>query len=360
MAVRRTLKGREAAALPSVARSLENIQSHFLPSKVLRSIAVAVSGGADSMALAHYLIAWAVDRKIHVHLLTVDHGLRAESVAEALQVRDYVARYVGKNQWTHVSHEILTWRGRKPKARLQEAAREARYGLMANYCAQNRIPILFLAHHADDQAETVLFRLAKGSGLDGLGGMAACIDYSNQLKLLRPCLQVTHAQLIEYCQAHGIEWVEDPSNQQDRFARVRLRQSADVLAREGLTSLRLSQTAARLMRARHALDQLTEKIEKRAVVKKDSHSIDFKLTAILAMPEECLIRILSYHLQHIGLLEKKAKSPRVYPPRLEQVEILASHILLQGDGFKGATLAGCVLKVNKRQKLFTIRREGGC
>lgn len=316
-----------------------------LISKHPKKIAVAVSGGADSMALAHLLMRWGYERTIQVHLLTVDHGLRKESKAETKTVAAEIASWP-----LQPLHQILTWTGRKPKTRLQEEARSARYRLLAQYCGTHKIRHLFLAHHADDQAETVLFRLAKGSGLDGLGGMAATAAYDKQLTLLRPCLNLTHNDLVSYCRSQKIGWVEDPSNGADRFARVRLRQSREILEKEGLSSARLSTTAARLMRARQALEQLTEKEYKKNLCKINTSSIEFILSKVLKLPEEIFVRILSRAIQETGL-------SRAYPPRLEQIETLAHALRQEGPAFKGATLAGSVIKVKTKLDRLIISSE---
>ncbi len=316
--------------------------------KMPKSIAVALSGGGDSMALVHCLAQWALQRGITVHALTVDHGLRPASKAEAQWVQGQVQGWHIPN----LKHEILAWKGRKPSSRIQEAAREARYKLLANYCDKNKIRHLFLAHHADDQAETILFRLAKGSGLDGLAGMGIATPYGGGLTLVRPCLGVTHDALISYCKQAKIEWVEDPSNHQDRFARVRLRQSADILAKEGLTSSRLAITAQRLARARQALERYTEKEEKKNIVIINTDSIEYKIKGLLALPEDIFVRILSRGIQHIGFKKN-------YAPRLEQIEALANQIRIQGTSFKGATLAGCVVKAHLKKNTLSIQREQG-
>ena len=231
--------------------SLSRIVSGFLDLHDLKAVplAVAVSGGPDSMALAHILALLAAESQFDLHILTVDHGLRVEAAQEAVEVATY---FEGKD---HVTARILERdiEDHQKDKRIQEAARQDRYALMAAYCAEKGIKHLFLAHHADDQMETVLFRLAKGSGLDGLAGMRDVQPYSDELTLCRPLLSLSKDDLLSYCAAHDIPYVEDKSNEDDKFARVRMRKSQAVLVEEGFSVQRLSVTASRLNRAGQAL-----------------------------------------------------------------------------------------------------------
>ncbi|PZP55351.1 MAG: tRNA lysidine(34) synthetase TilS, partial [Micavibrio aeruginosavorus] len=157
-----------------------------------KKLALALSGGGDSMALAYLLSGFCRKNKIELHLLTVDHGLREESAKEAKTIGKWV------KIWPDVIHKILKWKGDKPKTRIQEEARKARYELLSSYCTKHKIKYLFLAHHGDDQIETFLFRLAKGSGLDGLSVMPPMQDMKDII-LVRPLLNATHEDMIEFC-----------------------------------------------------------------------------------------------------------------------------------------------------------------
>lgn len=216
-------------------------------------IAIGVSGGPDSMALAYLFSRWTEEQNgPHIHVLSVDHGLRPEAVAEVEHVRQM------SESWPKTAHYILKWEGEKPAQRVQESARAARYDLMAAHCKSHDIGALALAHHRDDQAETVLFRLAKGSGLDGLAGMRQ-VQKRGGLDLFRPLLDVSKEDILALCAVENIAYIEDPSNEKKRYARVRLRQSREVLEREGISSKRLAMTAKRMDRARCALDYFAGK-----------------------------------------------------------------------------------------------------
>jgi tRNA(Ile)-lysidine synthase len=308
-----------------------------------RRLAVAVSGGGDSVALMTLLAHWAKPRSIEVHVLTVNHGLRAEAAAEARQVGVW-SKDLG------LIHKTLKWDGDKPASKIQEEARAARYRLMAEYCHSKKIADLFLAHHQDDQAETILFRLAKGSGIDGLSGMSATQVYNESLSLLRPLLDVSHSQLIATCKKAGIKWFEDISNVSDLYSRVRLRKSADILAAEGLTSARLATLGARLERAAKGLEQITDLAWKKTVQIKETKRIVFTLGEVLEYPEEIILRLLQK-----GLGELAGK--RRYPPSLEALEKIAAGIYDRDSSFRAATLANCVIRRSKTKNTLTIERE---
>ncbi len=180
-------------------------------------LAVAVSGGPDSMALCLLAQVWARTRRGRLTALIVDHDLRPESAAEARQAGAWLgARGIG--------HQVLPWHGPKPASGIQAAARASRYALLADWCRAHGVLHLLLGHHRDDQHETRLLRAMRGSGPDGLAAMAAVREISG-LRLLRPLLSVSKQRLIATLQAAGQPWIEDPSNRATRFARARLRQA---------------------------------------------------------------------------------------------------------------------------------------
>lgn len=178
-------------------------------------LAVAVSGGADSMALLLLATRWARRRGGSVCALSVDHGLRKEARGETRQV----ARWCKD---LSITHHTLTWRNDKPESGIPAAAREARYRLLSGYCRRRGILHLLTAHHLEDQAETLLLRLSRQSGMAGMAGMAG-VSQVDGARLLRPLLPVRRARLRDTLRLHGQDWLEDPSNHDDRFTRVRLR-----------------------------------------------------------------------------------------------------------------------------------------
>ncbi|MCC7305428.1 MAG: tRNA lysidine(34) synthetase TilS [Alphaproteobacteria bacterium] len=307
-----------------------------------KRVAVALSGGPDSMALACLLAEWGAANGVEVHALTVDHGLRKESAKEAKQVAAWV------KGWP-VKHKILKWTGRKPKTRLMEEARAARYLLMVEYCRGQKIKYLFLAHHQDDQAETFLLRLAAGSGLDGLAGMKPVQDTAHGIILLRPFLKVSKEDLILTCHFKKISYVKDPSNETERFARPRLRKARKVLEEEGLSSKRLAVTAARLARAQKALDGIADKSFKTITLENNTKRIVLNDKLWLALPEEVALRVL---IKAMELLRPEAR----YRPRMEKIEDLFGDLFSPGP-FRKRTLGGLVFK--RERGNIIIAHEGG-
>ena len=299
-----------------------------------KTIAVAVSGGGDSLALAVLLSDWCGVRDIGIHAITVDHGLRPEAAAEA--------RYVAKIlKPLGIKHRTLLWEGDKPKTRIQEAARDARYRLMAEYCRSKKIAYLFVAHHGNDQIETILFRMAKGTGLDGLAGMRPVQEMDNGLVLVRPLLPVSHDELLDTLRARKIDWIEDPSNENEKYARVRIRNIIDVLAKEGLTPERMAALSSRLSSSIEMIDYFIDKEYKNIILYKDSKRIEVNYNDFLGLPDEAKTRILK---QVIADLHPSKK----YPARLEDIDRLVARLgERSGENFKGATLGGCIFKKKK-------------
>ncbi len=311
------------------------------------AVAAAVSGGPDSMALAALLAAYLETRSgPALHALSVDHGLRPEAAAEARAAGAWLAK-----AYPAVRHEILVRdTDNLPPARVQERARADRYALMAAHCREAGIRFLFLAHHQDDQAETFLFRLAKGSGLDGLAGMAGS-SARGDLVLLRPFLDMPKSALVEYCRTQDIPFTVDPSNDNLAFARVRLRRAQDVLAEEGLSARRLSATARRFARAREALDYYAEALWQESCL--DAGGVRFSFAALRRAPAEVRLRVLQKALGQAAGAEKD------YGPRLAVLEGIAED-LFADPAFKCATLAGCLIRLDREKGELAVIPENSC
>lgn len=216
-----------------------------------RHVLLAVSGGADSTALMHLAHAWArLDpaNAPRFDVATVDHGLRPAAAAEAAQVAA-AAGALG------LEHTTLRWDAPRPASGLQEAARNARRALLFAHAREIGADAVAMAHTADDQAETLLMRLARGSGLDGLAGMAPVTPVAPGLVLVRPLLAMTRARIESLLRARGVSWIEDPSNIDPAFERVRIRSAHATLAGLGLSGEPLATSARRLLRARQALEE---------------------------------------------------------------------------------------------------------
>lgn len=306
-------------------------------------IAAGVSGGPDSMALLWLLSRWAQKNDIHIHAYTVDHGLRAESAAEAVMVGGWIAA------WPNTTHLILRWDGEKPDSRILEEARTARYDLMIGAMKEDGAHALFLGHHRDDQAETFLIRLAKGSGLDGLAGMREIQPLQDHIVLVRPLLDATKEDLIALCKDNDIPYVEDPTNKNESYLRPRLRAAQAVLEEEGLSAKRLAVTAKRLARAKSALEDMAHELFVLSVKERKDDGFFFDYRALHAAHEELVLRVL---LRVMDDLRPDAD----YGPRLERLENLLERIL-KDPAFKGATLGGCLFALNRKDETLWIGKE---
>lgn len=327
------------AADPSAPLSDDEVLSVLSPYKELKKNALALSGGPDSMALCHALSRSGL---FDIHAITVDHGLRANSADEAAHVHAWV------KDWPRVTHAIVRWDGDKPDARVMEEARRARYALMADYCKKHGISHLFVAHHRDDQAETFLIRLAAGSGLDGLAGMRGEQIMDNGLTLVRPFLSFEKERLIATCHAHGISFVTDPSNVKDDYLRPRLRAARAALEEEGLSNKRLSVTAARLSRARDALDAMAAQAYESCLTAQDENATTFAMDRFRSYPAEIRLRMLLAAMDRLH-------PDRDYAPRMEKAEDLL--LALENPDFRGRTLGGCVFALKGAGKALYVGRE---
>src|SRR5271156_3861087 len=226
-------------------------------------------------------------RKTRIEAATVDHGLRAESADEAKAVAALCARL-------GIEHRTLRWKGLKPTSRLQERAREARYRLLVDHAKAIGADALVTAHHADDQAETVLFRLLRGSGVAGLRGMDATTTRDG-MTIARPLIGLKKGDLVAFAQARGVPFVDDPSNTDPRFARTRLRALLNRLGEEGLDPEALDRLARRARETEEALAHLTAQVEARL---EPEGAVDAR--ALYAAPIAIVQRILARRIAAAG------------------------------------------------------------
>jgi tRNA(Ile)-lysidine synthase len=294
-------------------------------------LAAAVSGGADSVALALLADRWARDRGGSLLCLIVDHGLRPGSATEAEQASAWLrARGL----------DALTLRAEahaQEQGSLQERARRLRYRLLVEHCIRAGIAHLLLAHHRDDQAETVLMRLVRGSGLRGLAGIAPASlapASGGRVRLLRPLLGAPKARLRATLEAFGQAWVEDPSNRDLRHERVRWRALMPLLASGGVEPGRLATAAERMAEERGALDRAAASWLARAASPSPYGHVVLRMEGFAALDRPIAEAALARVLGAVG--------GGAYPPRRESLSDLIA-ALRRGPERLARTLAGCVL-----------------
>lgn len=310
-----------------------------------KTMAVAVSGGADSMALALLTADWARKQKIAVVPLIVDHRLRPDSTKEARHVAALL-RQAG------LAPKILTWDAKvKPAANRQAAAREARYALLAAACAKHGIAHLLLAHHRDDQAETLLLRALRGSGVDGLAAMQPRA-VRDGLALLRPLLDLPKARLVATLRNRKQAWVEDPSNANTAFQRVRVRAALDLLsgndaaARAELVQ-HLAQTAKNFARTRALLDAAAYDLLHEVVQLTPAGTAWLDPAPLIAAEDDLSLRALVKLLGAVGGLP--------VPPRLDGLQRLLE--ALRSGNALPLTLHRCLLTRVKGEPRLLVCRE---
>jgi len=290
------------------------------------TFALAVSGGADSMALLY----WMCEAGVKIAALTVDHGLRSESAAEAEMVRD-ACKGLG------VKHYTLVWEGDKPKSGVEEQARRARYSLMLDWCRANNVGVLATAHQADDQIETFLMNLARGSGVYGLAGIRERRE-ADGIIIYRPLLGVPRAALAEYCDRNKIPYAKDPMNEDEKFLRVRIRKNRAALAALGISDERMGLAIENLARARDYMEAAAREIVR------SLNPVEFDAAKLLYLPDEIRFRALSMILADD------------HPPRLDDIK--GAFAKLDGGPAK-FTLAGKLISISKgRIRIRDERTEG--
>src|SRR5580704_2725577 len=324
--------------------SARDIGALFDPWEAARGIVLGVSGGPDSVALMLLAAEWARARALPppLYVATVDHGLRKDSRGEAEMVARWAAGLA-------LPHAILVWGGVKPKSRIQERAREARYQLLFDYATRIGADHVMTAHHADDQAETILLRLLRGSGVSGLSGMASSSD-RNGLILARPLLAHAKADLATLCESRGHPFFDDPSNTDPVYARTRIRRLGGLLADEGLGRAALLRLGRRAARADTALAAHVRAVRAGLAARREPGGFRADISALAEEPEEILLRFLAHELKLIS----GGKALRL--DRLEALALRFRQALRAGIAFT-ATLGGVALRLQSN-RILVIVREG--
>lgn len=295
------------------------------------TLGVAVSGGGDSVALLHLLAA----RGDGLQAVTVDHGLRAESAEEATQVASICKEL-------SIRHTVLKWENWDNSGNLQDAARQARLRLISAWAANEGITHVALGHTLDDQAETVLLRLARGSGVDGLSAMAKQRD-DGQVTWIRPLLYASREELRAYLVASNVTWIDDPSNDDPKFDRVKARQALAYLGELGITTDGLVATAERMQGARSALEIAAQQLAQDCVEVTEAGEVQIDKATFCAAPDELRFRLFSATLKWI--------SGSTYRPRFDSLRGVLARI----DNENGQTLHGCIVRAHAGHIL--VRRE---
>lgn len=321
------------ALQPSREDMIATLRQHFVAPLPPR-IGIAVSGGGDSVALMHLLHDCFCDDPVELMVATVDHGLRAESRQEAEEVAQ-MAQNLG------LQHEILTWdQGPAATGNLQDQARRARYALLTAWARKHDIADLALGHTADDQAETVIMRLMRASGVTGLAGMAPRRTQDG-VSLRRPLLPLRRSDLRDYLRASKAQWIEDPSNDDDSFERIKTRKALAVLEDLGLTVPALATVAQNMGKASTALGWYGF-LAARDMVRHEAGAVVIDLRKFRTLPDEISHRLM---LQALLWVSGGQYSPRRQP-------MIKAVAIAQRGG--SSTLAGCRI-LNHGEEIWIFR-----
>lgn len=319
------------------------------------AIVLAVSGGSDSMALLHLMHAFQKMHAPHLFLsvATVDHGLRLESQNEAQDVAR-TCHALG------LPHSILMWEDEKPKSRLQERARDARYALLHDFCRKHHANILMTAHHYDDQVETFFMRLFKGSstfGLMGIRSKEVLSDYhfsanahdsraSPPLYVLRPFLKYSKKELIDYLNKHHFSFTDDPSNGYDKFTRVKWRHLLKKIEEMNIDVSILKKTFAHIAEEQSFLLKIIER-ERSLCLKKGKNTSCWLFDArhFLSLEPFLQKRVLRQNVTQL--------SGKRYPPKFTHI-LLWIEKIKQNNSF---TCGGYYWRFNKVLQSYDLQQE---
>jgi len=298
------------------------------------ALGVAVSGGGDSVALLRLLVQWAQQNGCALYAATVNHHLRDAAATEAAFV-SALCDDLG------VHHETLHWQDWSGKGNLQNAARDARKTLLSAWALQHDLSAVALGHTQDDQAETFLMRLARGSGVDGLSGIQSF--HGNAPIFVRPLLEVRRYELRAYLKDLGQDWMNDPSNDDESFDRIKMRNAFPDLEKLGLTVERLAQTAQGLQTSRAALEQMTQNAARQCCVPNQYGAVEIDLTKLKLEPLDVQYRVFTHAMAWV--------SGATYRPRFAALKSAYGNICAG----QGQTLGGCFIKSVETERFIVMR-----
>lgn len=306
-------------------RLLSGLKASFAPGPP-KGLGVAVSGGGNSLALLHLLARWRAGGGPELAAVTVDHGLRPEAAGEAALVARACAGL-------GIAHETLKWSSWDGRGNLPDQARRARYRMIADWAGRRGLGEVALGHTLDDQAETVLMRLARGSGVDGLCAMAER-RRAGGIVLCRPLLWARRAELRDFLRGLGVEWVEDPTNDDPAHDRVLARRALAAVLPLGITAEGLVATAARMRLARQVLAQAAHDLARDAA-RIEVGDVILRRDLMDRAPAETRLRLLSHALCWVASAE--------YRPRLAALTDAMRRV---AEG-RRVTLHGCLIMPRK-------------
>jgi tRNA(Ile)-lysidine synthase len=303
------------------------IEEIFSKQSLPKKIAVAVSGGADSLALTLLLQEFCAAKKIKLFAVTVDHKMRQASSSEAQALGKILAK-------KKIPQEILTVAQKKlPQKNIEASLRELRYELLTNFCKKNKIEFLFLGHHLGDVAENFLIRLFRGSGIDGLSTMKEVVT-QNEIQLIRPLLNSNKDELKKFLNSKKIKWLEDETNQDEKFLRNKIRNFFESFEEQNLIQKRIKNASDEIAKMRDFFDEIVALEAAEIMESRADGSFLINHKKFQNLDEKIARRILVSILMKVG--------GKIYKPRLEKLKNFYEY--LRGDEIKLRNFYGCGAK----------------
>ncbi|MDB4846259.1 tRNA lysidine(34) synthetase TilS [Candidatus Pelagibacter sp.] len=297
-----------------------------------KQIAVAISGGPDSLALAYLAKYLSVKEKIKVKFFIVDHRLRKNSQEEAKKVKSFLKKF-------NINCQILLWRSKKPKSNIQSIARKNRYELLLKNCQKNNIKYLLVGHHIDDLYENFFIRLLRGSGLKGLTSFdKITVEKNKNILILRPLIDLEKNELIFITKKIFKFYIEDPSNKNSEFQRIRIRSLISNLKKDGYDTKKFNLTIKNLKSSNSTIDFYVDNNIKKNSTFINRKNICFLNKNFFIQSNEVVFRSLSFILSSI--------SSKYYPSRGKSISALITKI--KKKVLYKVTLGGCCIeKINE-------------
>ena len=305
----------------------DKIAEIFFKKLLPKKIAVAVSGGADSLALTLLLHDFCLANKIKLFAITIDHKMRKSSSQEALELNKILSK-------KKIPHKILAIPTKKiPQKNIEAKLREMRYELLCEFCKKNKIEYLFLGHHLGDVAENFLIRLFRGSGLDGLSTMTEISEFNN-IKLVRPLLNVEKEQLKNFLRSKKVKWFEDETNDDEKFLRNKIRKFFDSFEEKDLIEKRIKNASDEIAKMRDFFDKIMLDEAKKILTLQPNGNFLIHHKKFQKLDEKIALKILALVLMEVG--------GKDYKPRLEKLKNFYQY--LRSDEIKPRNFYGCMAK----------------
>ena len=325
------------AEYKNITNNIEEVFKNFF---IKKQIAVAISGGCDSVALTFALNDFCKENKIKIYALTIDHGVRKNSKIEAKKVGELLKKF-------NISHKILSIPKKEiPQKNIEANLREIRYKMLSDFCKENQIEFLFVGHHLGDIAENFLIRLFRGSGLDGLSPMQE-ISEINGVKIIRPFLEISKDELKNYLIEKNISWFEDETNDDEKFLRNKIRKFLASFDDKNLLEKRIYNASKEISKTRDFFDEIMMSHELEIIEENADNLILINRCKLAEINPAISLKILAKILMKIG--DKK------YKPRKEKLIRFYEYLIADG-AIKKREFYGCVVEKYQDEKVKIYKK----